>query len=233
MEETKRELVSREELERALRAANLMIANLRAELLALAGQVVAFGEELEDQHLMDRQRVEERVPKVTKAIQIADGKAYSFAVDYGEVGADKYDLPPLDIPCQQLLPICKARCCQLQFSLSTQDLNEGVVRWNYARPYRIRQGSDGYCVHNQTGSNTCGVYQHRPAPCRQFDCRKDSRIWTDFDKRILAPPSAMDKHDSTDVHNEREERELARCAKEQQSARVVEEWSVRQQSGDY
>jgi hypothetical protein len=31
------------------------------------------------------------------------------------------------------------------------------------------------------------VYEHRPAICRTYDCRKDPRIWIDFEKRIPAP----------------------------------------------
>ena len=85
----------------------------------------------------------------------------------------------------ELLPICQARCCKLSFPLSTQDLDEGVIRWDYGEPYLIRQrASDGYCVHNGAGS--CTVHAQRPMICRTYTCKDDKRIWADFDARILA-----------------------------------------------
>lgn len=98
---------------------------------------------------------------------------------------DKYaiaDLP--DIDCASIIPICKARCCTLTVCLSSQDLDERVMTWDYGKPYQIRRKSDGYCVHSETETRHCGVYQHRPAICRTYDCRTDKRIWVDFEKRI-------------------------------------------------
>ncbi len=101
---------------------------------------------------------------------------------------DKYDLPDLpEIDCDARIPLCRARCCTLVFPLSAQDLDEKVVRWNYARPYQIGRRPDGYCVHNDPTTRGCTVYAQRPAICRTYDCRHDKRIWTDFEKRIPAP----------------------------------------------
>jgi Fe-S-cluster containining protein len=73
-------------------------------------------------------------------------------------------------------------------TLSTQDLDEGVIRWDYGRPYRIRKrASDGSCVHDDPASHGCTVHAQRPRICRTYDCRDDPRIWADFDNRILAP----------------------------------------------
>jgi hypothetical protein len=100
---------------------------------------------------------------------------------------DKYAIEKLpDVDCAALMPICKARCCRLTVFCSAQDLDEGVVQWDYARPYQLRKReSDRYCVHSQP-SGKCGIYAQRPATCREYDCREDARIWRDFDKRILA-----------------------------------------------
>jgi len=73
------------------------------------------------------------------------------------------------------------------FPLSEQDIHEGVVRWQLDRPYLNLQNSDGYCVHCTTGSRTCGVYVNRPGVCRTYDCRKDTRIWVDFEARVPQP----------------------------------------------
>jgi len=72
-----------------------------------------------------------------------------------EASVDKYALTELpDVDCASLISLCQGRCCKLHFPLSFQDLDEGVVQWNYERPYRIRQrASDGYCVHSAVESH--------------------------------------------------------------------------------
>ena len=99
---------------------------------------------------------------------------------------DKYDSysPPID--CETRIHLCQARCCTFRFALSAQDLDEGVVRWDYARPYLNAQRTDGYCTHCTPVTFGCNVYQHRPAVCRRYDCRNDKRIWEDFEARIPA-----------------------------------------------
>jgi Fe-S-cluster containining protein len=109
---------------------------------------------------------------------------------------DKYavtDLP--DIDCDARLHLCRARCCTFTFPLSFQDLDERVVRWDYEHPYRIARNDSGYCVHNDVGRRTCTVYDQRPAVCRTYDCRKDARVWLDFEKRLPAPLGADDAGD--------------------------------------
>ena len=96
---------------------------------------------------------------------------------------DKYAVTSADIPCAENLPLCHAICCSLVVHLSQQDLDEGVVAWDAARPYWIAH-ADGRCAHFTDG---CTIYVHRPAPCRTFDCRKDTRIWRDYERRIPNP----------------------------------------------
>jgi hypothetical protein len=48
---------------------------------------------------------------------------------------DKYvDGSELIIDCESRYSICKGICCTLWFALSVQDLEERIVRWNYAYP---------------------------------------------------------------------------------------------------
>jgi Putative zinc- or iron-chelating domain len=95
------------------------------------------------------------------------------------------------VPCAELIPICKARCCKLPHYLSKQDLAEGVIQWELDEPYRIAHGADAFCVHSNPETRGCGVYQQRPAICRTYDCRDDWRIWDDFERRIPAPWDRM------------------------------------------
>jgi hypothetical protein len=36
------------------------------------------------------------------------------------------------------------------------------------------------------------VHEHRPVPCRAYDCRKDNKIWLDFEKKIINPDILRD-----------------------------------------
>ena len=90
---------------------------------------------------------------------------------------DKYELQGLpEIPCAELIPLCKARCCKLAFRLSFQDLDEGAVEWDYAMPYVVRRRPTDGCASHNDARGACGVYEKRPASCRNYDCRKDPRI---------------------------------------------------------
>lgn len=101
---------------------------------------------------------------------------------------DKYAFKrTAEIDCQSRVHLCKASCCRLPFALSRQDVEERVVRWNFGVPYMIEQGADGYCTHHDRCTRSCTIYQQRPVPCRGYDCRKDRRIWLDFDRRIANP----------------------------------------------
>lgn len=103
---------------------------------------------------------------------------------------DKYD-PAHEVPidCASRLPLCRAACCRLDFYLTEQDLLEGVVRWDFVRPYHIKKREDGSCVHC-SAEGRCEVWAQRPGVCRTYDCRKDARIWQDFEARIPNPALA-------------------------------------------
>jgi hypothetical protein len=101
---------------------------------------------------------------------------------------DKYAMTGPDIDCASLLHLCHARCCAFTVELTSQDLDESVVRWDLGRPYLLLQGEDGYCTHlDRANDGGCTIYAQRPATCRTFDCRYDTRIWLDWEKRTPAP----------------------------------------------
>lgn len=135
-------------------------------------------------------RVEARAAEFVEAFRQADAVS-ERRLQVGDA-IDKYALGPLDgPPCEELMPICHARCCSFDFALSTQDLDEGVIAWDRDRPYLIRHGATGACVHRDDHGG-CGVYHHRPAPCRVYDCRNDRRVWVDYEARVLAPAGVED-----------------------------------------
>ncbi len=106
---------------------------------------------------------------------------------------DKYAYKgTVEIDCASRVHLCRASCCRLAFSLSKQDVQEGVVRWNLMQPYLNAREKDGYCCHLERGTMGCNVHDNRPIACRAFDCRQDKRIWLDFEKGVVNPAVARD-----------------------------------------
>jgi Fe-S-cluster containining protein len=178
--------ISRDDLERGLRFLNHVVTTTRAELLELGAQVVALTRALEARGVVAEDAVLEAQRDMALGVRAADEASPPLRVELSDELVDKYDVESPPIPCAELIPLCKARCCALTFRLSTQDLEGGQVRWDYGNPYWNARRADGYCVHNEP-TQGCSVYDERPAVCRSYDCRNDSRIWLDFDRRIPAP----------------------------------------------
>jgi len=228
------EPVSRAELERALRHSNLLVASLRDDVLRLGAQLALLTGALEERGIDCADQVGEGMPQALEEVRVNHELGDPLRVEFGSLHGNKYDAPPLGINCAELIPLCKGRCCSLEFALNTQDLNEGVVRFDYAKPYWILQRpSDGYCVHSHCETRQCDAYEHRPLPCREFDCRTDSRIWKDFDKRIPADESAMydTEGDPDDPAKDREE--ALGTVRMRAMSKTFEEVSVEAMYGKY
>ncbi|HEY1557484.1 MAG TPA: YkgJ family cysteine cluster protein [Kofleriaceae bacterium] len=197
--------VTRAELERALRNLNLRDADTRDALLQLAARVVVLTDELTRR--LDGVEPIPAPPNTPAAAatgtiehtvndQLDETLVKIRAGDLGrgvalDTGGDKYATPVAGPNCAELIHLCKARCCAFTFALSSADLDERVIRWDYGKPYSIRQrASDGYCVHNDPATHGCTVHAQRPRVCRAYDCRSDQRIWADFEQRLVADPSA-------------------------------------------
>jgi Fe-S-cluster containining protein len=100
---------------------------------------------------------------------------------------DKYEVTGEPIDCESRLALCQARCCSFGVTLSRQDIAEGQLTWELEHPYRLARGPDGYCGHLGRDDARCQRYDHRPAICRNYSCKTDQRVWTDFEARIPAP----------------------------------------------
>lgn len=177
-----------EDLEAGLRFVHVLGMQTKLDVSDTSARIHGLIEELVARGVISLRSLDERVTKAR--VEEGTRVAQQAMVSVGP-SVDKYTVQSPDIPCAELIPLCKARCCRLDFPLSFQDLDEGVVRWNYARPYQIRKREDGRCVHSNAETGTCGVYEQRPAICRTYDCRTDTRIWLDFQNRIPAPDDAI------------------------------------------
>jgi Fe-S-cluster containining protein len=105
-----------------------------------------------------------------------------------EPDQDKYTFQSgAHVDCENRVHLCKAACCRMIFPLSRQDIDERIVNWNLEAPYLIAQTEDGHCRHLDRTSCRCTVREHRPIPCRAYDCKNDSRIWADFANYVINP----------------------------------------------
>lgn len=93
-------------------------------------------------------------------------------------------VPDASVECRQRMHICNGVCCRLSFPLSIAEIEGGKVKWELGKPYFVRKNHGGVCVH-QTIDCRCGVYEHRPQVCRTYSCKKDERIWKDYDTMEL------------------------------------------------
>ena len=95
--------------------------------------------------------------------------------------------PTAHLNCASRIVVCRAICCRMTVNLSPGDLAQGAACCDPARPHRVARGLDGYCVHLDGATRRCQIYPSRPAACRDYDCRQDSRIWAGFDLGLLNP----------------------------------------------
>jgi len=99
---------------------------------------------------------------------------------------DKYAVASPDIDCASRIPLCGARCCSFEVTLSAQDVVERSVPFDVMRPYAMPKANGTCACRDATGG--CTIYERRPGACRAYDCRHDKRVWIDFEARIPAPP---------------------------------------------
>jgi Fe-S-cluster containining protein len=125
----------------------------------------------------------ESVETTRKAIAGA-GKQLSLGVAIRGDG-ESVTIPADEIDCEARIPYCKAVCCRLRFPLTVSEIETGPVKWDLGRPYFNRQAPNGYCHCFDDSSHGCTVYDERPAPCRQYSCKGDERIWKDFEGMVI------------------------------------------------
>jgi len=100
---------------------------------------------------------------------------------------DKYAVPSTEIDCAARIPLCGARCCTFDVTLSPQDVAERQLPFDLHAPYALpRDPVSKRCV-CMNAEGACTVYDHRPGACRAYDCRHDPRVWIDFEARIPTP----------------------------------------------
>jgi prolipoprotein diacylglyceryltransferase/Fe-S-cluster containining protein len=177
----------RREVARGLQYAHFRANANTNRVIQLVSTVEAATDMLEEQGLLDRSALARRKAEAAGRIG-RDFAEKGLGVQLDPSTESKYDASTaVRIDCESRIHLCHAACCKLHFPLSREDVQEGTIRWDFGNPYVIAQGEDGWCVHLDRGTKTCGVYSARPRMCRTYDCRNDARIWLDFEKRIVNP----------------------------------------------
>lgn len=158
-----------------------------AKLLEVSSFAYAAIELLAERGLIDIEDLDRKKTEIANRL-VEKFREEGIGAAYQDPEHDKYSFEgSVEIDCPGRLHLCKAACCRLRFALSHQDVEEGIVQWDFGHPYFIAQGDDGYCRHLDRGCMSCSIHEHRPVPCRGYDCRRDKRIWSDFEQRIVSP----------------------------------------------
>lgn len=176
-----------QDLVRGLRYSHIRINSNTSKTLKSCSFLYALIEILNEKGIISIEELDERKKQVAERL-VKKFTESGIGLMYQDPEYDKYTFEhEAHVACLERLPICKAICCKFPFALSRQDVEEGIVRWNFGRPYLIAHGEDGYCAHLGRKTYLCTVREHRPVPCRGFDCSRDKRykVWEDFNKMII------------------------------------------------
>ena len=177
----------RDEVAEGLRYTHNRANSNTAKLLEVSSFAYAAIELLAEKGLIDIEVLDRKKKEIAGRL-VQKFQQEGIGAAYQDPEHDKYTFESsVEIDCESRLHLCKAACCRLRFALSHQDVDEGIVQWEFAHPYFIAHGEDGYCSHLDRDHMNCTVHQNRPVPCRAYDCRKDQRIWSDFEQRIVSP----------------------------------------------
>jgi Fe-S-cluster containining protein len=143
----------------------------------------ALAELLVDKGLVEKKELESMMAQVGQQLEALPTPKVQLARS-----EDKYSFDgAVTIDCASRVHLCQAKCCTFAFYLTEQDLDEGIVRWDYGRPYWIQTGENGYCAHCEPRTWRCRIHAQRPYVCRAYDCRNDKRIWLDFEGMVPNP----------------------------------------------
>jgi len=182
----------RQELADGLLYIHSRLSENTTSTLEAASFLYALVELLSEQGLISIDKLDERKTEVAQRLAKKNTEK-GVGVLLQEPEYDKYTFQgEAKIDCENRVHLCKAACCRLPFALSKQDIREGIVHWDLSQPYIIAQEKDGYCTHLERNCQSCSIREHRPVPCRAYDCRKDNKIWLDFENKIINPEILRD-----------------------------------------
>lgn len=178
----------RQEVTRGFLYANTRANHNTGKALQVASFCYALIELLSEKGIITVEELDKRKKAVADRL-VKKFKDEGMGAVYQDPECDKYSFDKeVEIDCASRVHLCKAACCRIfGFALSRQDIKEGVVRWDLGHPYMVSKDQEGCCRHLDRATYRCSVQEHRPVPCRAFDCRNDKRIWLDFENKVINP----------------------------------------------
>ncbi len=177
----------RRETARGLRYCHTRINANTSKSLEVASFLYAMIEILVEKSLLTLAELDERKKTVAERL-VRKFQDSGLGLMYQDPELDKYTFEhESHMDCENRLTACEAMCCKFPFALSRQGVEEGIIKWDFGRHYLIAHGEGGYCVHLDRKTFECTVREHRPVPCRGFDCRDNERwkVWEDFERKIV------------------------------------------------
>lgn len=151
-----------------------------AAVFEVAASTRALVELLVDKGFVSAQEVRDALARASDDLTSTD-LGRGLGVVLREDAPDEHGHPDTAvIDCAARVDRCRAACCTLDVPLGAEDIREGRLRWDLARPYLLRRDARGACTHLGK-DRACTVHAHRPLSCRTYSCRDDPRIWTDFE----------------------------------------------------
>jgi Fe-S-cluster containining protein len=172
-----------------------------AKTLETASFLYALIEIMNEKEVLSIDELDERKKQVAKRL-VRNFVESGIGILYQDTECDKYTFEhESGVDCLSRLPVCKAICCKFPFALSKQDVEEGLIHWEFGRPYLIAHGDDGYCVHLDRETYKCTAYDHRTVPCRGFRCQDNEKwqVWLDYEKKVINP-ELMEQIDESNVN---------------------------------
>lgn len=191
-----------QEVSRGLLYTHTRINSITAKNIEVSSFLYALIEILNEKGLLTIEELDERKKQVAERL-VRKFVESGVGLMYQDPEEDKYAFEKESVvDCEKRLDACRAICCKLPFALSRQDVKEGVISWEFGKPYLIAHGDDGYCVHLDRKTFQCAVREHRPLPCRGFGCQDNERwhVWTDYEKMILDPGFVEQVENSAKVY---------------------------------
>jgi Fe-S-cluster containining protein len=128
--------------------------------------------------VMERRRIEkELILELFPPKQVRPGLGISVAHGQTTVTSEE--------DCSARVHLCRQACCRIfDVPLNAGEVESGRFDWNPRSPYSLHKNHMG-CVHLVEGK--CQIYHNRPATCFTYSCKKDTRIWEDYEKMVLNP----------------------------------------------
>lgn len=137
-----------------------------SKTLEVASFLYALIELLNEKGLISIEEIDNRKKEVAGRL-VKRFVNCGIGIMYQDPEYDKYAFErEAKVDCLENLQVCKAMCCKIPFALSRQDVEEGIIHWDFGRPYLIDHAEDGYCVHLDRQTCKCRVHKSRPVPCR-------------------------------------------------------------------